>query len=158
MKLIVFSDSHGNLENIHTAINFFRNEIIGIVHLGDFFEDAKKIQKSYPELPMFYVSGNNDFPGDKTELFFNSFNKKLFLTHGHFYNVYFGVDKLFYRAKEIGANICLFGHTHNPFIEQIEDIFILNPGSISYPRALDKPTFAILEIQGNNVSANFYCL
>lgn len=156
MKILVLSDSHGKLENFYTAISFFEDEISCIIHLGDFFQDAKKIEKKYSKIPIFYVAGNNDFLEDKTEKYVNIFGKKVFLTHGHRYNVYFGADKLFYKAKEMGADICLFGHTHNPFAEQSEGVFILNPGSISYPRALDKPTFAILEMEESQISAKFY--
>ena len=28
----------------------------------------------------------------------------------------------------------MFGHTHRPYFEQDEDITVLNPGSVSYPR------------------------
>ena len=158
MKILVLSDSHGKLKNIYTAIDFFINEISCIVHLGDFFDDAKKIYNKYPDIPIFYVAGNNDFSETKTEAVFNCLNKKIFITHGHFYNVYFGNSKLFYRAKEVGADICLCGHTHNPFIEQVEDVFILNPGSVSYPRLLTTPTFALLDISNDKVSAKFFAL
>ena len=41
----------------------------------------------------------------------------------------------------------MFGHTHKPYIEIDEDVTILNPGSVSYPRQSDHmPTFLIMEI------------
>ena len=41
----------------------------------------------------------------------------------------------------------MYGHTHVPYIEIGDDVTILNPGSISYPRQPGrKPTFLIMEI------------
>ena len=37
---------------------------------------------------------------------------KIFFTHGHKWGVKYSTDRLFYKAKEIGAQIALFGHTH----------------------------------------------
>ena len=41
MRALVFSDSHGNLENMKKAINHFK-DITTIFHLGDFIDDSKK--------------------------------------------------------------------------------------------------------------------
>ena len=38
---------------------------------------------------------------------------------------------LFERAKEKGADIALFGHTHTPFYEYRENIHLFNPGSVA---------------------------
>lgn len=155
MKAIVFSDSHGYLNNLDLALKNFKNEIDCLIHLGDFFEDTKEIKKNYKDLEIFAVSGNNDFINEPSEKVFYLNNFKVFVTHGHRYNVYFGVENLRYRALELDANICLFGHSHNPFIEN-KDLFILNPGSISYPRQFDFPTFSIINLEDNKVSADIF--
>lgn len=50
-------------------------------------------------------------------------------------------------ALENGIDIAMYGHTHRPYIEIDEDITILNPGSLSYPRQEGrKPTFLLMEI------------
>lgn len=40
---------------------------------------------------------------------------------------------LYYRAKELGADIALFGHTHQQMIEEYNEVILMNPGSISLP-------------------------
>ncbi len=59
------------------------------------------------------------------------------------YYVNSGVDYyLREHALEYGYDVVMYGHTHVPYIEIGDDVTILNPGSISYPRqAGRKPTF-----------------
>ncbi len=41
----------------------------------------------------------------------------------------------------------MFGHTHRPVIQVEDEITLINPGSISYPRQQDgKCTYIIMEI------------
>jgi hypothetical protein len=46
-----------------------------------------------------------------------------------------------------GADIVMFGHTHRPVIEVEENLTLINPGSISYPRQADrKCTYIMMEV------------
>ena len=54
-------------------------------------------------------------------------NKKILLTHGHRYRVKYGYDRLLSRAKEISADIVVFGHTHVPENTYIDNILLFNP-------------------------------
>lgn len=155
MKALIFSDSHGYLENIKRAINYF-NDIKVIFHLGDFIDDAKKINKAYPDLKIYAVSGNNDFTNDPSESIINIEKHNIFMTHGHKYGVYYGIDRLYYKGLETNANIILFGHSHKKFFEKTEKCLILNPGSISYPRDSDTPTFAIIEDKNTEITVSFF--
>ena len=57
------------------------------------------------------------------------------------------LDYLREHALEYGYDVVMYGHTHVPYIEIGDDVTILNPGSISYPRQPGrKPTFLIMEI------------
>lgn len=154
MKIIVFSDSHGYTKNMLKALDMFKDEISLIVHLGDCVDDVKDISK-ISNIAIKNVSGNNDFSNTPYEQCFNIDDNKIFITHGHEYNVYFDVNRLYFRLRELGANIGLFGHTHNPFVLKEDDIFILNPGSISFPRKLDFPTFAIIDLN-EDITYDFY--
>ena len=45
----------------------------------------------------------------------------------------------------------MFGHTHRPVIMPCDDVMLINPGSISYPRQSDKMcTYIMLEIDDND--------
>ena len=58
----------------------------------------------------------------------------MFLTHGHRYQVNFGLQTLEEAARLRGADIAMYGHTHVPMINQGKDVTILNPGSLTLPR------------------------
>jgi putative phosphoesterase len=67
--------------------------------------------------------------------------------HGHNFYVHGSTKYLKEYARDNGIDVVMFGHTHRPYIEIEEDVVILNPGSISYPRQEDRrQTFLIMEI------------
>ena len=75
---------------------------------------------------------------------------KILVTHGHYYYVNSGVDNLKAYAREQGVDIAMFGHTHVPYFEVDDELTILNPGSLTYPRQMGrKPTFLMMEIDDN---------
>ena len=68
--------------------------------------------------------------------------------HGHCHYVNARKDMLKSTAKQKGARIALFGHTHVPFCEEMDGILVANPGSLSLPRQADHcPTYMILYLQ-----------
>ena len=76
---------------------------------------------------------------------------KAFITHGHLYNVSYGrVDSLVYAAQEAGAQLAMFGHTHQAYYEQIGSVQVLNPGTAGRGREL---TWALVEIFDNGAFA-----
>jgi len=66
-----------------------------------------------------------------------------------------GTDALERECEAAGADIALYGHTHIA-AEIRRSVYIVNPGSISYPRSLTPPSFAVLELDGKNSNAVFY--
>jgi hypothetical protein len=61
-------------------------------------------------------------------------NHKVLITHGHYYGVSYGYEKIAAAAKAKGCDIVLYGHTHVPTIDHYQDLIIANPGSIAFPR------------------------
>lgn len=111
MRIGVVSDSHGNLYMLDKAIKMMEPLDL-IIHLGDEYKDIIKLKEKY-KLPIEYVSGNNDFIGEKiSEKLINIKGNNIFITHGHKYNVYYGIDSLYFKALEVNANLVLYGHTH----------------------------------------------
>ena len=53
---------------------------------------------------------------------------KVLLTHGHYYNVTVGVERLKEEARERGIDIAMFGHTHRPSLKPSS--FVILPPSI----------------------------
>ena len=60
---------------------------------------------------------------------------KIFCTHGHLYHVKSGLYTVVCAAREAGANLLLFGHTHEALETYDDGLYILNPGSCSGFRA-----------------------
>ena len=58
MKILVFSDSHGNIQNMEQAVRGDRPDYI--LHLGDVNPDARALRKLFPAIPMECVCGNCD--------------------------------------------------------------------------------------------------
>jgi putative phosphoesterase len=72
---------------------------------------------------------------------------RIFLTHGHIYNVYSNSDRIAQLAKAYKADIAVYGHTHYPEIRRQDSVLVMNPGSLGYPRqAGHRPSYIILNI------------
>lgn len=155
MKAIILSDTHNILTNAKTALNKFYEEIDAIFHLGDYYDDAETLASLYPDCRLFAVSGNCDFhsmePSTKTVEFSKT---KIFMSHGHPYGVKYDINRIYYAAREVGAQLCLFGHTHQLFYNKNNDLTILNPGSISFPRG-GFPSFAVIDFD-NKLQCEIY--
>ena len=67
------------------------------------------------------------------------------------YGVKYSHSGLVLRAKELGADIVLYGHSHIPDISYHENIWLINPGSLTRPRENKAPTYCILEISGEKI-------
>ena len=151
MKIAIVSDTHGMntffIEDIKK-----RQDIDHIIHLGDYTDDASIIQDA-TGLQVYRVRGNNDYaskdPWDQIRRYGDI---KVFMTHGHKYNVYFGPQNLIYKAKEIGANLVLYGHTHVYLAEEVDGITVINPGSLSHSRGDRHTSYVILEINDGKIS------
>lgn len=61
-----------------------------------------------------------------------------YATHGHVYNQ----DRL---PPMKAGDILIHGHTHLLKAEKVEDIYVLNPGSVSIPKGGNPATYAILQ-------------
>ena len=142
MKLVVFSDSHGELEHMLDVIELEQPD--HVIHLGDYDSDARALEREYPLLPLIMVRGNCDYRSDTPQtLVVPNLGKRLFLCHGHTYGVKTDLLPATYAAMEHGADILLFGHTHVPYLEQYGDLFLMNPGTIG---AFGRPTYGVIEL------------
>lgn len=149
MLVGVVSDTHMNKEYIKKAALSLKKCKI-IIHLGDNTEDVNELKKYYSG-KIVYVRGNCDYGEDvPSETIAIIENKKFFITHGHHYNVKATLLNLKYKAREVGADIVLFGHTHIALSEFDDEIWFINPGSASLPRN-KKNSVAIIDISDNIV-------
>lgn len=160
MEFLIFSDSHGRVENIQAAIERQIKNPDAILFLGDGARDLDRL--FLIDTPLWAVRGNCDWASsdyaDKTErlLFFEGHT--ILLCHGHEWGVKGGLSALIAHAAEVGADIVLFGHTHVPTITTIaagetigktvlsRPMYLFNPGSIGY-----EGNFGVLILKGESV-------
>lgn len=158
MKIAVISDTHKLVNKTLETLKNIENLDL-IIHLGDYVKDAKEIEKAM-NIETIYVRGNGDYLDTDVDLekILEIHDKKIFLTHGHNYDVKNGISKIFYRAKEIECDIVLFGHTHMSTLLEYEGILILNPGSPEEPSSVSEGSIGLLEILKDNVKSEIIIL
>jgi len=147
MRLLVISDSHGDLSNAVKAIKNTDNVDL-LVHLGDYYRDALKLQEMFPGLAAEYVYGNSDFlTGDTmAEKTLEYEGVKIFITNGHRYSIKWGYERLCMKANDVNADMVLFGHTHKADAILRNGRLLLNPGSISESRSSRNESYAVIDI------------
>ena len=122
-----------------------------ILHAGD-LTSPRVIEELEKIAPVMAVQGNMDrangimLPKAKV---IETEGLKIGVVHGE---VYPRADsaQLLYLAKELNVDILVSGHSHQPKIEQIEGILLLNPGSPIVPRLADR-TVMLLDINNKEV-------
>ena len=55
------------------------------------------------------------------------------------------LNKIDYYARQQGADIMIFGHSHLPLVKNMGDLYLLNPGSIGWPKGAGR-TYAVINI------------
>lgn len=151
MLVAVISDTHGiskRKELLDKIKGGIRKADI-LIHLGDYISDIPYIAEDFNG-KVYGVKGNGDFKGEyPREQVIEILDKKLLICHGDQYGVGYNLNNLYYKAKELGVDGALFGHTHIPLTENYDNILFFNPGSASVPRGLSKKSIGFLEIKEN---------
>lgn len=157
-SILVLSDTHGATNLLEKVLNLWEKKCCAIIFLGDGASDIKSSPR-YSEIKdkTFLVRGNNDWDGTlKRECILNINSHKIFFTHGNYYGVYHTMSLLSDAAKKNNCDIALFGHTHIPCEEFQKGLYLMNPGSLGYPRYGQKPSFALLQISQDAVYSTFF--
>lgn len=145
MKLLVLSDIHGNTDKMYYAIDA-EPDADALIFLGDGLAEIEQLQMTRPHMRIYAVRGNCDYSFDAPSEALAGFEGQLvFYTHGNGYDVKLSTTPLKYAARQRGADIVLFGHTHSPYYEYTDGLYVFNPGSCSRPR-IGMPTYGIIEI------------
>lgn len=146
MRIVVMSDSHMMVSALLDIIERHKDNADLFLFLGDGNKDLDTALQLHPDIKIDRVSGNCDFMSDLPASKVIEFGgKKILFTHGHPYNVKYGYQMLCSEARSIGADIVLFGHTHIPYVETIDSIHYMNPGS-----ARDG-NYGIVDIEPNGI-------
>lgn len=156
VRIGVVSDTHRDFRNLWLAQQAM-GKIDWLIHAGDHIQDAYKAAKEMGIASdrLLAVCGNCDYPAhEPAQAFLEVEGVKIWLTHGHQWGVKQNVDRLYYRAQELGARVVVFGHTHVAVAADDGLVLMLNPGSLSQPRMPhDLPSCALLEVRDGQVAA-----
>lgn len=146
MRVLVVSDTHGFGEAVEGVLKQV-GKIDMLVHCGDVEHDEDYI-KALVDCPVHMVAGNCDFNSNLPyHDIFNIGDYTVMAVHGHTFYVHGSTMYLREFAQEHGIDIVMYGHTHRPYIEINEDVTILNPGSLAFPRQEDRrSTFLLMEV------------
>ncbi len=132
MKILVFSDSHGNSSEMRHAIRSNKDADV-VMFCGDGHHDLIEMQQDFPDKAYFAVKGNCDWYCDFALVQTVTLcGKKILLTHGHAHSVKEGLTRLVCFAHQEQADILLFGHTHQQMTTADGRMLIMNPGSVGF--------------------------
>lgn len=146
MKLVVVADNHGRIEPIERVLREHR-DADHYIHCGD-YEIPEEYLKNFA-----VVFGNNDYNSTYPQsLVFDVANHRVLVMHGHHY-VYIGnYNRLVEKAKAEKCDVVFFGHTHIFTDITIDGIRLINPGSLAYNRDGTRPSYALVEIDENDIT------
>lgn len=146
MKIVIISDNHGRIEPIQNIL-YQHQDADAFIHCGD------------SELPVNYlagyvaVRGNNDFYAELPDYrVLEIGNHRILIAHGHRLMFLDNRELLVNKAKSLDCDVICFGHSHIFESRVIDDITLINPGSISKNRDGSAPSYAILTINNNQLS------
>jgi len=149
VKIIVLSDSHGKREYVRRICEMHRDADY-IFHAGDGVFDL--VVAHGMKAKRVCVCGNCDcFAGDiadeeKTVIEGITF----FLMHGYNYGVKMSLERLESKARNVHADVVIFGHTHNPIEKCIpcddgKYLYLFNPGSVR------EGSFGLISIKNGSI-------
>ena len=122
-----------------------------ILHAGD-VTSQEVIEKLEEIAPVTAIQGNTDrivgLNLPKTAVV-EAEEHKIGVIHGEVYPRA-DTQQLHYLAKQLDVDILVSGHSHQPKVEKVEDVLLINPGSPTVPRLADR-TVMILEINKKEV-------
>ncbi len=159
MKILVASDIHGRISRmsiLKKRIDEFDPETIFL--LGDFMYNGprngvpddydpmgvSKILNEYAS-KIIGVRGNCDSRIDGSLLEFPLEDVRRFKLGDYFFDLYHGDDFSIDLLKDEPGDILVSGHTHIQVLEKKDDRYFLNPGSTSFPKGGNEPSYATIE-------------
>ena len=144
MKILVFSDTHGVTELMKEAISVHMKHggVDMLVHLGDGTRDFEIAASRYRDIPRISVAGTHEefsasFLDRGTlpyERKFTAGGLTFLAVHGHKLHVKSQIQFAADHAIRAGADVLLYGHTHDRADVTIDgsdsgSVRIINPGA-----------------------------
>ncbi|MCB5935117.1 phosphodiesterase [Caldibacillus thermoamylovorans] len=160
MKLGFISDTHGGYEDTLQALDLLKGAEL-VCHVGDVLYHGPRndLPKNYDpkqltellksRTDIVYVRGNCDADVDEMVLEQDLSQKSRVIEFDHYrFYVVHGYEETeeerLQRAKELGCQVVVSGHTHVKVLEKRDGVIVLNPGSTTIPKD-ESRSFAFYE-------------
>ena len=140
MEIVVVSDTHRNTTFIKKIIKKHPNAKY-FLHAGD--SECHEFELD----PFLSVKGNCDYYIKNKYRIIDILGVKIYIFHGD--HTLLSDDCLVGISKNNNCDIIIHGHTHIPYYSYKDNVHILCPGSITYPRS-KRATYAVITIKIDN--------
>lgn len=157
IKIIVISDTHRDFDALYDIVNDNKHADM-FIHLGDGEHEFDDVRNLFPEKAFLFVRGNNDWSDSPICRTFTYGEHKFYLTHGHSFDRHSVHSFIAATAKANNCDVALFGHTHIPFYEVMNDVHVFNPGSPSSPRGRSEPSYGVITISDSGILDFRHCI
>lgn len=147
MRLLIVSDVHGQTASLRDAVAG-EPTAREVLFLGDGLRDLETVAPLFPDRVFHAVRGNCDLAARDAKEVDAVFcgGKKVVFLHGHTQFVKAGYANVIALARQNGADLLCFGHTHTPLCTYEDGLYILNPGSLGY-----QGTYGIADITDGGI-------
>lgn len=151
IRIVAFADSHGSKEALKIVVEAMDGANY-VMFAGDGLSDVEHTLRELLGDRLVAVKGNcDDMPSRPGSELKNVGGVNVLLTHGHTYQVEYGLNELAGYCKAIGVRLVIFGHTHVAGIWNIDGVTLVNPGSIPKPKGI-APSYAEIIIEDGKIT------
>lgn len=146
-KIMVVSDSHDDNSVLRRTLGLELPFDL-LIHCGDSECNLLELLGKGRDYDLITVRGNCDsdsrLPMEYTA---RIAGHTFWITHGNQYGVKITTNRIAEAARERGADVCLFGHTHSAYYAREGGLILLNPGALMFSR-MDGGvrTYAVIDI------------
>lgn len=145
-EIILVSDNHGEVKPLQDLLNTYPITDC-FIHCGD------SEMHPYQLNGFVSVQGNNDFfNAYPNERIVEIGKHRILVCHGHRHMIFSQPQMLADYARKKDCDLAFYGHSHIPKDDTINGVRCLNPGSIWHNRDGSKPSYMIIQLDGDKIS------
>jgi uncharacterized protein len=145
MQIVLISDTHGRNE-VFSQLRERHPNANAYLHAGDSETDPINLDGFAS------VQGNNDFySAHPDQLVVDLQGIRILMVHSHQYHASNRIPGLVARAKKHGATLVFYGHTHVFQVDTVDNITLVNPGSLWRNRDFTPESYALITVMNQTL-------